>query len=36
LRIDADVPETRAPTAEERAVIARLDPSGMRNQEVRD
>jgi hypothetical protein len=36
LVIDGDVPETRAPTAEERSVIARLDPSGMRNQEVRD
>jgi acyl CoA:acetate/3-ketoacid CoA transferase beta subunit len=36
LVIDGDVPETRAPTAEELAVIARLDPSGMRNQEVRD
>jgi len=29
-----DVPETRAPTAEELDVMARLDPRGMRNQEV--
>jgi acyl CoA:acetate/3-ketoacid CoA transferase beta subunit len=36
LVIDGDVPETRAPTADEVAGIARLDPSGMRNQEVRD
>jgi acyl CoA:acetate/3-ketoacid CoA transferase beta subunit len=34
LVIDGDVPETRAPTAEERDVMARLDPRGMRNQEV--
>jgi acyl CoA:acetate/3-ketoacid CoA transferase beta subunit len=34
LVIDGDVPETRAPTPEEFAVIARLDPRGMRNQEV--
>jgi acyl CoA:acetate/3-ketoacid CoA transferase beta subunit len=34
LVIDADVPETRPPTEEERAVIARLDPRGLRNQEV--
>ena len=33
---DGDVPETRAPTADEVAGIARLDPSGLRNQEVRD
>ena len=34
LVIDGDVAETRAPTAEELAVIACLDPTGMRNQEV--
>jgi hypothetical protein len=33
---DGDVPDTRAPSDEEREVIARLDPQGMRNQEVRD
>jgi hypothetical protein len=36
LVIEGDVPETRAPTADEVAGIARLDPSGMRNLEVRD
>ena len=34
LAIDGDVPETRPPTAEEIEVIARLDPKGMRGQEV--
>jgi acyl CoA:acetate/3-ketoacid CoA transferase beta subunit len=34
LAMDGDVPETRPPTPEETEVIARLDPKGMRNQEV--
>jgi acyl CoA:acetate/3-ketoacid CoA transferase beta subunit len=35
LAIDADIPETRPPTPAESEVIARLDPKGMRNEEVR-
>ena len=34
LVIEGDVPDTRTPTAEELEVMARLDPRGMRNQEV--
>jgi acyl CoA:acetate/3-ketoacid CoA transferase beta subunit len=34
LAVDTDVPETRAPTAEELEVMARLDPRGLRAQEV--
>jgi hypothetical protein len=34
LAIEGDVPETRAPTAEELEVMARLDPRGLRAQEV--
>src|SRR3954467_1288652 len=34
LAVDGDVPETRAPTPEELEVMARLDPQGMRSQEV--
>jgi hypothetical protein len=34
LAVDIDVPETRAPTAEELEVMARLDPRGLRAQEV--
>jgi hypothetical protein len=34
LAVDTDVPETRAPTAEELEVMERLDPRGLRAQEV--
>ncbi|MCU1398402.1 MAG: coenzyme transferase [Acidimicrobiales bacterium] len=34
LVIPADVPESRAPTSEEQAVIDRLDPRGLRHREV--
>ncbi len=34
LVIDGDIPESRAPTAEEQVVIDRLDPRGLRHREV--
>ena len=34
LVIDGDVGETREPTADEQAVIDRLDPRGLRHREV--
>jgi hypothetical protein len=34
LVIPDDVPESRAPTADEQAVIDRLDPRGLRHREV--
>jgi acyl CoA:acetate/3-ketoacid CoA transferase beta subunit len=34
LAVDGDVPETRAPTADEAALIEHLDPKGLRFQEV--
>jgi hypothetical protein len=34
LAIDGDVAESRLPTAEERQIIAQLDPSGARHREV--
>ncbi len=34
LVVDGDVPETRGPTDEEREVIDRLDPRGLRHREV--
>ena len=34
LAVDTDVPETRAPSTEELEVMARLDPRGLRAQEV--
>jgi acyl CoA:acetate/3-ketoacid CoA transferase beta subunit len=36
LVIDADVPESRAPTDDERAVIEAVDPNGLRGEEVPD
>lgn len=36
LQIDGEVPVSRLPTAEEQAVIERLDPSGLRYREVPD
>jgi acyl CoA:acetate/3-ketoacid CoA transferase beta subunit len=34
LVVDGDIPESRAPTAEEQIVIDRLDPRGLRHREV--